>query len=393
MIPFEEAFKIVMDSARPLDTEPVALSDARDRILAQNVVSDVDMPPFNKSAMDGYACRRVDLGNELEVIEEIPAGYMPHHAISKNRCAKIMTGGVVPEGADCVIMVEYTKNLDDDTIVFTEKETEDHICLKAEDVKRGDVVLRKGTKLMAQHIAVLATFGCVNPLVSRQPRVGVIATGNELVEPDVEPSPSQIRNSNSYQLCAHVVTAGAVPAYYGIAKDTEQSLDTLIKKAKKENDVVILSGGVSRGDYDLVPDLLRKNGFELLFERIEIKPGRPTVFGVSNETFCFGLPGNPVSTFVIFELIVKPFLYKMMGFDFTPVDMPMRLDQTITRHKVDRTAWIPIAISGNGGVVPIEYHGSGHLHALSDADGMISIPVGVSEVREGTIVHVRQIQS
>ncbi len=393
MIPFEKALEIVMDAARQLETEAVALEDTHGRILAQDVTSDMDMPPFDKSAMDGYACRREDLGNELTVIEKIPAGYVPRHALKRNQCAKIMTGGMVPEGADCVIMVEFTKNLTDTTIAFKGKETKKNIAHKAEDLKKGDLVLSKGIRLRAQHIAVLATAGCTAPLVSRQPRVGVIATGNELVTPDKEPAPSQIRNSNSYQICAHVKSALAIPSYYGIAQDTEESLDTMIKSAKAENDVIILSGGVSMGDYDIVPEMLEKNGFNLLFHRVEIQPGRPVVFGHSDEAFCFGLPGNPVSTFVTFELIVKPFLCTMMGYDFRPLDMPFRLDQTITRKRAKRTAWIPVAFSGDGGVVPIEYHGSGHLHALSDADGMIVIPVGVNEVKEGTIVYVRQIQS
>ena len=393
MIPFETAFEIVMDSARPLGAEAVPISNVLNRILAQDVASDTDIPPFNKSAMDGYACRREDLSNELTVIEEIPAGYVPRQVITRNQCAKIMTGGIVPEGADCVIMVEFTENRAGNKIIFTGKETEDHICLKAEDVKKGEIVLRKGTKLMPHHIAVLATVGCVAPLVSRQPRIGIVATGNELVEPGEQPSLSQIRNSNSYQLCAQVTAAGAIPTYYGIAKDTAGAIDATIKSSMVENDVIILSGGVSMGEYDLVPDLLKENNFKLLFEKVGIKPGRPTVFGVSDEVFCFGLPGNPVSTFVIFELIVKPFLYKMMGFDSTPAEIRMRLDQTITREKVERTAWIPVAFTEGGGVAPVEYHGSGHLNSLSEADGLISIPVGISEVKEGTVVLVRPIQS
>lgn len=393
MTQFEKALEIVMDSARQLDAEAVSIERAHGRILAQDVISDMDEPSFDRSAMDGYACRREDLGNELTVIEEIPAGYVPRKAIERNQCAKIMTGSMMPAGADCVIVVECTEKLSGGTIVFTGDRTKDNIRPRAKHVKKGDVVLPKGIKLMVQHIAILATFGCTSPLVSRRPRVGVIATGNELVDPGEQPTPSKIRNSNSYQICAHVTSAGAIPAYYGIAKDTEQSLDELIKRAKPENDVIILSGGVSMGEYDLVPELLEKNGFNLLFRKIDIKPGRPAVFGVSDEMFCFGLPGNPVSTYVTFELIVKPFLCKMMGHAFKPVNMPIPLDQDIKRKKSDRTAWIPVAITENGSVVPLEYHGSDHIDSLSAADGMISIPVGVSEIKKGTTVHVRSLQS
>jgi molybdopterin molybdotransferase len=391
MITFEDAYKIVMDAAVALEAEAVSLRDAPNRILARDVASDIDIPPFDKSAMDGYACRREDLDSELTVIEEIPAGYVPRGTIERNQCAKIMTGGMIPRGADCVVMLEQTRMLSGNRIVFEGRRTGSYIRYRSEDVRKGDVVLRRGTRLGPQHVALLATVGCPAPIVSRRPRVGVIATGNELVEPDQAPAGPQIRSSNGYQVYAHAISAGALPAYYGIARDTERDLDRAIRKAMAENDVVILSGGVSMGDYDLVPGRLRQNGFGLLFERVELRPGRPTVFGVSGDTFCFGLPGNPVSTFVTFELLVKPFLFKITGHTYRPVDVPMRLDKTFTRGKTDRKAWIPVARTKNGGAEPLEYHGSGHLSSLSRAYGLLSVPEGVSEIKEGELVDVRPI--
>ncbi|GAI98070.1 unnamed protein product, partial [marine sediment metagenome] len=193
---FEKAYEIVIGSACRLGVERVAISDnsALNRVLAEAVVSDIDMPPFNKSAMDGFACRRADLANELAITETIPAGSLPTKAIGPGQCARIMTGAVVPEGADCVIMVEYTENSGANRIRFTGTHTTDNICLKAEDIKKGDVVLQPGQIIKAQHIAVLASSGCVKPLVSLQPRVGIIATGDELVEPDKQPTACQIRN-------------------------------------------------------------------------------------------------------------------------------------------------------------------------------------------------------
>jgi molybdopterin molybdotransferase len=210
MIPLDRALQIVLGAARQPETETATLDDAHGRILAQDVTSDTDVPPFDKSAMDGYACRREDLRNELTVMEEIPAGHVPTHEIKANQCSKIMTGAMVPQGADCVIMVEFTKQVADDTIRFIGTDTSDNICLRAEDIKKGDVVLSKGVRLGAQHIAILAMTGCTSPLVYRRQRVGVVATGNELVTPDTEPAPSQIRNSNSYQICAHVRSATTV---------------------------------------------------------------------------------------------------------------------------------------------------------------------------------------
>ena len=393
MLKFDDAFEIVMSSisGKPLDTERVDIDSALNRILAENVFADRDIPPFNKSAMDGYACRRADLDNELTVIETIGAGYDPKKAVGGNQCSKIMTGAVVPEGADCVIMVEYTEKASDNKIRFTSAKTSDNICLKGEDIKKGDMVLNPGCIISAQHIAVLASLGCAEPLVAVQPRVGIIATGSELVEPDQKPAACQIRNSNAFQLAAQVTSGAAIATNYGIAIDTEEAIDAMFKKATAENDVVIFSGGVSMGDYDLVPGILEKNNVKLLFEKIAVKPGRPTVFGVSNDVFCFGLPGNPVSTFTIFELFVKPFLFKMMGHNFKPIVSYGQLERTITSKKTERDSWLPVVFTENNKVAIIEYHGSAHINALSEADGILCIPTGIAEIKEGTTVAVRQI--
>jgi len=391
MIAFDDAFEIMMGSARRLGTERVGIERALNRVLAEDVVSDIDMPPFNKSAMDGFACRRADLANELTIIETIPAGLVPKKMIGQNQCAKIMTGAVVPGGADCVIMVEYTKSVAENKIRFASSSTEDNICLKGEDIKKGDVVLRAGCRIAAQHIAVLASHGWVKPLVSLRPRVGIIATGDELVEPGQKPTACQIRNSNGYQLAAQAASAAAIATNYGIAVDTEEAIEAKLKKAIAENDVVILSGGVSVGDYDLVRGILEKNNIKLLFEKVAVKPGRPMVFGVSDEVFCFGLPGNPVSTFIMFELLVKPFLFKMMGHNFKAVVAYKQLERTITRKKTERDSWLPVVFTNDNKVASIEYHGSAHLNALCEADGLLCIPAGAAEVREGATVAVRQI--
>ncbi len=391
MISFDQAFEIVMNSARQGGTERIGLEQSLYRILAEHVKSDMDMPPFNKSAMDGYACRREDLGNQLAIIETIPAGYTPKKSIGPNQCSKIMTGAMVPEGGDCVIMVEFTENPTDQTMRFTGQKTTDNICLKGEDVRTGDIVLDKGQKISPQHIAILASVGLTRPLVASRPKVGIIATGDELVEPTAKPGNSQIRNSNSYQLCAQVTNAGAMPCYYGIAKDTEQDIDSMLKKAMGECRVILLSGGVSMGDLDLVPDILRKNQVKLIFERIAIKPGRPTVFGVSRDAFYFGLPGNPVSTFVLFELLVKPFLLKMMGQEFKARYVSAPLEKSILRKRTKRQSWMPVSFTPSGTVMPVEYHGSAHINALCTADGLISVPVGLAEIKKGSMVQVRQI--
>jgi molybdopterin molybdotransferase len=397
MLKFDDAFAVVMGSisGKPLGTERVDIEDALNRVLAEDIASDMDIPPFNKSVMDGFACRRADLDDKLTIIETIPAGYMPKKAISKNECSKIMTGAVVPEGADCVIMVERTEPTSDNKIRFTGEQTYDNIRLKGEDIKKGDVVLQSGHIISARHIAVLASLGCTKPLAAVKPRVGVIATGDELVEPGQKPSACQIRNSNSFQLAAQVTSTGATATNYGIAADTEEVIDAMMKKAIAENDVVIFSGGVSMGDYDLVRSILEKNNVRLLVDKVAIKPGKPTVFGIDeghqSRIFCFGLPGNPVSTFTIFELLVKPFLFRMMGHNFKPVVSCRQLEKTITRKKPERDSWLPVVFTEKNKVTNIKYHGSAHINALCEADGLICIPAGIAEFEEGTTIAVRHI--
>jgi molybdopterin molybdotransferase len=405
MLSFEEALDVVLNSARGFTGERVDISQAANRVLAEDVRSDMDIPPFNKSAMDGYACRRADLAHhtdggqarELTVVETIPAGYRPTKSVGPAQCAKIMTGGMVPEGADCVLMKEYVETTGENTVRFVDGHTADNICRKAEDVSDGQIVLPKGTVLKSHHIAVLASVGHTRPLVSCRPRVGIMATGSELVEPASQPELSKIRNSNSVQLAAQAKAMGVPATDYGIAEDTEAAIDAMFKEAAGANDVVIISGGVSVGDFDLVPAVLKRNNVRLLFESIAVKPGKPSVYGVLESSgklkkvYCFGLPGNPMSTFVQFEILIKPFLYKLMGHEYKYPNIRMPLDELIERKNTDRQVWFPVAIMDAGTVRLIEYHGSAHISSLCDADGLIRVDVGVARLEKGELVQVRLI--
>jgi molybdopterin molybdotransferase len=302
-----------------------------------------------------------------------------------------MTGAAVPQGADCVIMIEHTENVSQNTIRYRGKQTPDNICRKGEDIKIGEVVLKKGSRIRPQHIAVAASVGHTRPLVAKRPRVAIIATGDELVEPALKPGPSQIRNSNSFQLVTQVESVGAAVRDYGVVKDVTTEIDRVVKTAVSDNDVVIVSGGVSVGDLDLVPGILKQNNIKLLFEKIAIEPGKPTVFGISDKTYFFGLPGNPVSTFVVFELLVKPFLYKLMGYNYSPSSVRMPLGKTVVRKNTERQSWIPVNITNTGTVKPVDYHGSAHILALCNADGLISIEIGVANIEKGAMVPVRLI--
>ncbi len=387
MIQFEEAYRIVMESSVALGTETVPLYESCGRVLAEDIASDIDMPPFDKSAMDGYACRAEDLDEPLEIVDTIPAGRTPGTAIGPGQCAKIMTGGVVPEGADCVVMIEHTE-IREGRVVVERKTGALNICYRAEDVKRGDVVLRRGTLISPGEVAVLAAVGCVEIPVSRRPVVGIAATGDELVDPSRAPGAAEIRDSNRAQLCSQTELAGALPVDLGIVRDAPEAIAEVIEREEDKIDIFLFSGGVSMGDYDYVPGALREKGFELLFEKVAIKPGKPTLFGRKGGTFVFGLPGNPVSTFVIFELFVRPFCFALMGCCCTGLSITAELAGTIRRKKSDRLAHFPVRLDADGKVRPVEYHGSAHIHAYAMADGFISIPIGASEMRGGTAVRV-----
>ena len=387
MIQFEDAYRIVMESAVELEAETAPLFESCGRVLAEDISSDIDMPPFDKSAMDGYACRLDDLDVPLEIIETIPAGHTPRQAVGSGQCAKIMTGGVVPEGADCVVMVEHTA-MEGERVHIIKKTGALNICYRAEDVKKGDIVLRKGTLISPSEVAVLSAVGRTLVPVSRRPVVGVAATGSELVDPSHMPSKAEIRDSNRAQLLSQVGNAGCSPVDLGIVTDQPEAIGKVIERARKKLDIILLSGGVSMGDYDFVPRVLREKGFEILFEKVAIKPGKPTLFGRDDNTFVFGLPGNPVSTFVIFELFVRPFCYALMGCGCTGLVITAELADSVRRKKSERVAHIPVRLDADGRVRPVEYHGSAHIHAYTMADGFIPVPVGISEMPDGSAVRV-----
>lgn len=391
MIAFEEALNIVLLSAKPLETESVSLHQSLNRVLARDVFSDIDMPPFNKSAVDGFACRKADLDSSITVIELIKAGIVPVKSVEKGKCSKIMTGAMIPEGADTVIMVEETEEISAETIRFTGSKTGVNICFRAEDIRKGDKVLEKGSLIHPGQIAVLASVGCVKPIVFKQPVVAVLSTGDELVEPDQVPEPSQIRNSNATQLTAQIEAMNVVPLYFGIVPDDEEKTRSAIEEAFAEADVVLLTGGVSMGDFDFIPGILQEQKVEILFNRIAVQPGKPTVFGHRDDKYVFGLPGNPVSSFVQFEMLVKPLLYALSGHTYRPVQFKLPLAVDYSRRNKERRAFVPVTFLQSGGVTPVEYHGSAHIHAYVGADGIMSVPPGVTQFKKGDLVDVRSL--
>ena len=284
-----------------------------------------------------------------------------------------------------------SKILPSGKVIYTGKSLKPNMSLKGEDVKVGDIVLRKGKLLKPQDIAVLASVGCVNIKVYAKPSIGILSTGDELVEPGDKPGISKIRNTNSYQLLSQAERSGASAKYYGIAPDREDVTFEMIKKAISENDIVLLTGGVSMGDFDFVPSVLEKAGVKILFEQVNVQPGKPTIFGIHSKAVIFGLPGNPVSAFIQFETLVRPLIYKMMGHSWKPGEKWLPMAVNYERKQSVRVAWLPVMINEKNEVVPVEYHGSAHIAAFSYADGIVKIASGSNLLKKGEVVIVRQI--
>jgi molybdopterin molybdotransferase len=391
MLEYKEALKIILDSAEVLPAERVVLNQALQRVLAEDVFSDMNMPPFNKSAMDGYACRRSDLGNELEIVETIYAGKMPERQISGNQCYKIMTGAMVPDPADFVLKKEDALEIGENRVICTRQSQNNNICYLGEDIRAGDKLLGHSALICPAHLPVLAGAGVTRPAVYQLPEVAVFAIGTELVEPEIVPLPHQIRNSNTSQLTGQFAGMNIHAKYGGIIPDDEDILERILQETVESYPVTILTGGVSVGDYDLVPGILNRLGFEILVTATAIKPGKPLVFARKGNRYCFGLSGNPVSSFVQFELYVKPFLYRLMGHEHQPQILRLPFGAEYNRSFAGRMNFIPVNVIPEMEVVPVDFHGSAHIHALSFAGYLMEVPVGVKTIRKGEPVLVRQI--
>jgi molybdopterin molybdotransferase len=289
-----------------------------------------------------------------------------------------------------VIMVEETLEISPENIRFTGELTKANISPFAQDIREGERVLSSGTLIGPQHIAIMAAVGYVNPKVAVKPRVAVISTGDEIVEPHLKPGISQIRNSNACQLTAQTAKAGAIPAYLGIAPDNEEDTFLAITKALSQADVVLLTGGISMGTFDFVPKILEKAGIEILFRTIALQPGKPTIFGTKGAKRIFGLPGNPVSCFTIFEILVKPMLWRMMGVQEPVHDLRLPLGQDYQTKRNDRMQWMPVQIR-DGKAYPLEYHGSAHIFSLATADAIAAIPLGITKLSSGEMIDVRPL--
>jgi len=401
LIPLESALEIVLAHAPCLPVENVDFQDALGRVLAEDISSDLDLPPFPRSAMDGYALRSEDVTHaptRLQVIGTVPAGTNPSFEVKKGQAAQIMTGAPVPLGANSVHIVEKTRLHGTDVEILELVKPGQNVVPRGKEVTTGDTVLRKGTLLDPAAVAVAATVGKTRLQVGRRPKVAVIATGNELVPPTLKPGPAQIRNSNGYSLSAQAANAGARVSYLGVAEDDKVSLSPLIRHGLT-HDVLLLSGGVSMGRLDLVEEVLAEFGVRILIDKVALKPGKPTVFGIGpNGNLVFGLPGNPVSTMVTFELFVRPALAKMAGSVNTGRPQLKATLKGPLASKGPRRAYLPGWLETNSeGALPeahpIPSRGSGDIVAFSKANALLILPENIDLMETGETIRVHPLDS
>ncbi|MBM2835316.1 MAG: moeA 1 [Candidatus Brocadiaceae bacterium] len=395
MISVDTAVKIVTDLVEPLPAKTVPFESALGLCLAQDVQSDINMPPFDRSAMDGYAVIAEDTARapvELVVIEDIAAGYMPTKKVLRGQASKIMTGAAVPEGADAVVKVEETEDLSANNLVKILRAIDKgkNISIMGEDMKSGQTVLRKGMSIRPQEIGILATVGksCVE--VFSAPTVGIISTGTELVDVESKPAAAQIRNSNGYSLAAQARRLKVDVELLGTVKDTKEEISRIMHRGLQK-DILILSGGVSMGEYDLVGDVMKDLNIQIYFEKVALRPGKPVIFGKKDQTFIFALPGNPVASFVTFELFIYPAIRKMMGFPTlhrTTVKASLETEILVRRKRREyRPAFLRIQ-NNMWFVSPVEWHGSADLLSTTRANCLLVVREDAEKLVVGQLVDV-----
>jgi molybdopterin molybdotransferase len=394
MIDYDEALGVILEhTPGPTGQEEVPLARAVGRILSREVVSDVNLPPFNRSAMDGFAVRAADLTEPpvtLDVVFDVPAGSAPESAIGPGQAASVMTGAPVPEGADTVIQVEWTSGFGEDRVVVNRAgDAGMHISPRGEILGLDQPVLGPGVEIGVEEVGLLAAVGCDRVPVFTRPTAAVLSTGDELVPPGEKPGPSQIRDCNGPSLLAFLAARGLEAVDLGRAPDDLEATRALIEKGL-ESDCLLVSGGVSAGAYDFVQDVLGEFGIEVHTRRLAVKPGKPTIFGTREGKVVFGLPGNPVSTSVITRVLVGPALDKMSGLGRPgPRIVKARLLGGI-KKKPDRLWFVHgnLEHGADLAVAPVENHGSADLPSASRGSCLIIAPRGTRLVEAGSTVDV-----
>lgn len=386
MLPIERGLEIVLSTAKSkqrddrMPAEIAPLLDSFHRILREDVFCDMDSPPFDKAIRDGFAVRFEDLAQVpavLNIIGESRAGAGANVTVGRGQCCEIMTGAPLPIGANAVVMVEKTERLDTSSVrILSSVHENDGLLRKGAEARTGEKILEAGRRIGLADLGLLAGVGKGSIKVSKKPRVAVLATGDELIEVSQAPQPGQIRNSNTYTISAQVRDAGAEPVVLGVARDELDDLRSKITRGLDE-DILLVSGGVSMGKYDLVEQVFAELGIEVLFDEIAMKPGKPTVFGHRGDRFVFGLPGNPISTMVAFHMFVRPLiLFLLKAADTKPAIFEATLDAP-AKCDPQRAALVPALIRFDQGrywIRAAPWKGSSDLPGLARANALIMIP-------------------
>ena len=400
MIPVSDAIQIVLANTARLDAESVPLAEAMGRMLAEDIAADSDLPPFDRAQMDGYAVRAVDTQKSparLRVVGESAAGNGWHQEMHAGEAVRIMTGAPVPAAADAVQQVEVTRELNDGAIVEILEPVDPgrSIVRRADEIKAGEIVLSAGEQIRAGTIATLASFGYASIKVGRRPRVTVLATGSELVNVDEKPGRDQIRDSNNYTIAAYAALAGALVERLPLAGDNRAQLQRQMAEAVAHSDMLITSGGVSMGVYDFTKAALIDLGTEIFFERVALRPGKPTVFGRLGNTSIFGLPGNPVSVAVTFHLFARLALRAMQGAKelFPKPESAILLGKV--KGTLERESYLPARLlsTEQSSVMaePLKWGGSSDFVGFARATALIIVPPGVKTIEEGSYVKILRL--
>lgn len=379
--------------------EEVKLLESLGRILAQDIISNIDIPPFCNSAVDGFAVKYEETQGAskekpvwLRLTGEIPAGKLATHPLFSKEAIKIMTGAPVPEGASAVVMIENTTTIKDKVAVHKEVTLNENIRQKGEDIKKEETVLTPGKRIRPAEIAVLASLGQAKVSVYKRPKVAILSTGDELIELDEDITPGKIRNSNSYSLFSLVAQYGGEPILLGIARDNKDDTEKKIRQGLEIGDILLTSAGVSVGEYDLVKDVFKELGIELSFWQVAMQPGKPLVFAEWNGKLVFGLPGNPVSSIITFEEFVRPALFAMMGSKETGfLEVSALLEEDINK-KSGKTHFMRGICWNEDGVFKVKTTGSqasGIQKSMILANCIIVIPKEITMVKKGEFVTIQ----
>ena len=400
MISPQKAKTVILKNTKTLASEKISFMDSRHRVLAQDIKATCDLPPFDRSSMDGYALKSSDIkqarGNNprtLKIIDTVEAGRPSNKTVKKGEAIKIMTGGVVPEGADCVLMKEYAAQQNNRLLVYRPAKKKENICPKGEDVRKGRTVIKKGTRINAGIVGLLAALGLDAIRVYRKPKVAILVTGSELLSVKQKLKTGKIRSANQYTLFHLVKEAGGEPQIIGIAKDNPPDLKKKIKGGLK-SDMLLISGGVSVGDRDLVPGVLRKMGAKIYFWKVAIKPGKPLLFAKIGSTYVFGLPGNPVSTMMSFYNFARECLLKMSGtHDFSFPSSRAILDEDVTDEPTRLKVLRGYAFYRDGDlfVRKSTHQGSGNIISMAKANCVFKMNEGTARLKKGRTVTVHYL--